>query len=75
MGPWEESTCQTKLPTSNYMNLVIIIIDQLSLVMRKPDFRTCENKGTDQLEADQRHCFRYSDSTIPLLLKSKISSF
>ena len=26
-------------------------------------------------EADQRLCFRYSDSTIPLLLKSKISSF
>ena len=29
-----------------------------------------ENKG-----ADQRHCFRYLDSTIPLLLKSEISSF
>ena len=39
----------------------------------------CENKGADQLrgnrEADQRLCFRYSDSTIPLLLKSEISSF
>ena len=38
-----------------------------------------ENKGADQLrgnrEADQRLCFRYSDSTIPLLLNSKISSF
>ena len=38
-----------------------------------------ENKGADQLrgnrEADQRLCFRYSDSTITLLLKSKISSF
>ena len=38
-----------------------------------------ENKGADQLrgnrEADQRLCFRYSDSTIPLLLKSEISSF
>ena len=47
--------------------------------MRKPDFYLSENKGTDQLrgkrEADQRLCFRYSDSTIPLLLKSKISSF
>ena len=36
-------------------------------------------KGADQLrgnrEADQRLCFRYSDSTIPLLLKSEISSF
>ena len=26
-------------------------------------------------EADQRLCFRYSDSTVPLLPKSKISSF
>ena len=38
----------------------------------------CENKDADQLrgnrEADQRLCFRYSDSTVPLLLKSKISS-
>ena len=35
----------------------------------------CENKGADQLrsncEADQRLCFRYSDSTIPLLLIAK----
>ena len=39
----------------------------------------CENKDADQLrgnrEADQRLCFRYTDSTIPLLLKSEISSF
>ena len=38
-----------------------------------------ENKDADQLrgnrEADQRLCLRYSDSTIPLLLKSEISSF
>ena len=38
-----------------------------------------ENKDADQLrgnrEADQRLCFRYSDSTIPPLLNSKISSF
>ena len=37
-----------------------------------------ENKDADQLcgnrEADQRLCFRYLDSTIPLLPKSKISS-
>ena len=37
-----------------------------------------ENKGSDQLqsycEADQRLCFCYTDSTIPLLSKSKISS-
>ena len=46
--------------------------------MRKPDFCLCENKDADQLrgnrEADQRLCFRYIDSTIPLLPKSKISS-
>ena len=34
--------------------------------MRKPDFCICENKDADQLhgnrEADQRLCFRYTDS-------------
>ena len=42
--------------------------------MRKPDFCihfVCENKDADQLcgnrEADQRLCFRYTDSTISLL--------
>ena len=43
--------------------------------MRKPDFCLCENKGADQLrsncEADQRLYFRYSDSTILLLLIAK----
>ena len=47
--------------------------------MRKPAFSICENKDADQLrgnrEADHRLCFRYIDSTIPLLPKSKISSF
>ena len=46
--------------------------------MRKPTFRICENKDADQLrgnrEADQRLCFRYIDSMIPLLSKSEISS-
>ena len=44
--------------------------------MRKPLFCICENKDADQLrgnrEADQRLCFRYTDSTIPLLPKSEI---
>ena len=48
----------------------------MSLVMRKPAFCICENKDADQLrgnrEADQRLCFRYTDSTIPLLFKSEI---
>ena len=47
--------------------------------MGKPTICIGENKGADQLrgnrEADQRLCFHYSDSTIPLLLKSEISSF
>ena len=45
--------------------------------IRKPRVCICENKGTDQLYsnciADQHLCIRYSDSTIPILLKSKIS--
>ena len=52
--------------------------DNLSIVVRKPAFCICENKDADQLrgnrEADQRLCFRYSDSTIPLLPKSEIPS-
>ena len=50
----------------------------MSLVMRKPAFCICENKDADQLrvncEADQGLCFCYTDSTIPLLPKSEISS-
>ena len=50
----------------------------MSRVMRKPAFCICENKDADQLrgnrEADQRLCFRYTDSAIPLLPKSEISS-
>ena len=46
--------------------------------MRKPTFCICENKNADQFrgnrEADQRLCFRYLDSMIPLLSKSEISS-
>ena len=41
--------------------------------MRKPAFYLCENKDTDHCAADQRLCFRYTDSTIPLLPKSEIS--
>ena len=42
---------------------------------RKPDNCLCENKGAGQLrsncEADQRLCFRYTDSTSPRLLIPK----
>ena len=51
---------------------------KLSRVVRKPAFCICENIDVDQLcgnrTADQRLCFRYTDSTIPLLSKSEISS-
>ena len=46
--------------------------------MRKPDFCICENKDADQLrgnrEADQRLCFRYTGSTLPLLSISETPS-
>ena len=46
----------------------------MSRDVRKPNFYICENKDADQLrgnrEADQRLCFRYRDSTTPLLHKS-----
>ena len=47
--------------------------------MRKPTIRICVNKDADQLrgnrEADQRLCFCYTNSTLPLLPKLEISSF
>ena len=47
--------------------------------MRKLDHCLYENKGVDQLysncTADQRLCFGFTDSTIPLLPQSEISSF
>ena len=46
--------------------------------MGKPTICICENKDADQFrsncEAEQRLCFRYSDSTIPLLLITEISN-
>ena len=50
----------------------------LSRLMGKPTICRGENKGADQLrrncEADQRLCFRYSDSTIPRLLNPKFQT-
>ena len=50
----------------------------MSRIVRKPAFCICENKDADQLrgnrKADQRLCFRYMDSTIPLLPKCEILS-
>ena len=50
----------------------------MSRIVRKPDFCLGENKGADQLrgnlEADQRLCFRYSDSTIFFYLNPKFQA-
>ena len=50
----------------------------MSCAMRKPDLCICKNKAANELcsycTADWRLCFHYTDSTISLLLKSKISS-
>ena len=47
--------------------------------MIKLAFSICKNKAADQLcskcTADQRLCFCFMDSVIPLLLKSKILGF
>ena len=57
-----------------FIIITIILIGHyhiyLCCLMGKPTTCLGENKG-----ADQRLCFRYSDSTIPLLLKFEISSF
>ena len=54
------------------------VVNDMSLVVRKPAFCLCENKDADQLhgnrEADQHLCFRYIDSTILLLSKSEIQA-
>ena len=81
----KEHTCKVplRLKTISILSEKLHIIQNnlhlhLSLVMRKPDFCICENKDADQLhgyhEADQRLCFHYTNSTIPLLPKSEISS-
>ena len=46
----------------------------LSLAMRNPAFSYAKTKTQINCAADQRLCFRYTDSTIPLIPKSVISS-
>ena len=50
------------------------VLGGMSRLMRKPTICIGENKDADQLRGYQRLCFRYTDDTIPLLSKSKISS-
>ena len=62
------------IPAITQDNLIYILKgpaeSYMSCVMRKPAFYTCENKGEDQLR--DTHGSRYIDSTISLLLRSKI---
>ena len=55
----------------------IRIVQFLYYLKAKFQFCICENKDADQLRSicacDQRLCFRYTDSTIPLLPKAEIS--
>ena len=59
--------------------LQLILKSSTNRIIRKQDSCLCKNKGADQLcsncTADQHLCFCSRDSSIPLLLKSKISSF
>ena len=62
----------------------ILGMEEMSRLMGKPTICIGENKDADQLrgnrkadrnrEADQRLCFRYSDSTTPPLLTSKFQA-
>ena len=70
--------------TKSFIILVVLAetllcFNKMSHCMGKPTICIGENKGADQLrsncEADQRLCFRYMDSIIPLLPSSEISSF
>ena len=77
-GHWhEEFPCVASVVSGKTKSNFYLITD-LSRVMRKQTFCICENKDADQLrgdrEADQRFCFRYIDSTIPLLSKYEIAS-
>ena len=71
---------QVTLAAGTTFNLPSYFHDyQVSRHMGKPTICICENKDADQLsgnrEAYQRLCFRYTDSTLALLLKYEISSF
>ena len=73
---WFSCDMTVKLPMNNFVFRIMNF--NMSRVVRKPAFCICKNKDADQLrsnrEADQRLCFRYIGSTIPLLPKYEISS-
>ena len=76
--PWSHLPLMSARCTITLESIFAGFFNKLSHVMRKPTFCICENKDADQLrgnrEADQHLCFRYIDSTIPLLYKSEIWS-
>ena len=66
---------QLEYASSSWSPNTTAVMYQLSLVMRKPAFCICVNKDADQLRsncaADQRLCFRYTDSTSLYYLNPK----
>ena len=63
--------------TTYTISLTVLLVLQMSLVVRKPVFVYAKTKtkiSCAVTAADQRLCFRYTDSAILLLTKSEISS-
>ena len=77
IGNTQAKTCYVHV--GRQTELLHGVMNQMSRHIGKPTICLGENKDADQLrsncKADQRLCFRYSDKTVPLLLKSEISRF
>ena len=75
----EDGEPDPRLPPTVCVHDVGGVLKQIEPRHENTVFCLCENKGADQLcskcTADQLLCFHYRNSTIPLLLKYKISSF
>ena len=60
-------------PSNEHLKILVKIYGPY--IMGRPAFCMCENKGADQLRgkraADHHLCFRYIESTIPKLPRSK----
>ena len=77
LGPQKMHLWEFEITEKNITVNVLQMNHYLSLFMREPAFCICEKKDADQLRSNctayQHLCFCYTDSTIPLLSKSKIS--
>ena len=66
------------MPTNQTLILIFAILKKKYLEQHYGKHYAYAKKDADELrgnrEADQRICFRYTDSVIPLLSKSQISS-